>query len=52
MHLRVVLVHVAILLLIEVLGLLAGVVLGLLRVDEVQSLCLDQLVNLSAGKGS
>lgn len=39
-----------VLLVIQVLGLLLSVVLGLLLVDEVQALRLEELVDLGAGK--
>lgn len=39
-----------IVLVVQVLGVLSGMVLGLLAVNEVQPLGLNQLVNLGAGK--
>ena len=50
-HSRVELALAAVLLLVELLGLLLGVVLGLLAVDKVQALGLDELVDLEAGGG-
>lgn len=50
-HSRVELVLAAVLLVVELLGLLLGVVLGLLAVDKVQALGLDELVDLEAGGG-
>lgn len=50
--LRVVLVHVTVLLLVQVLGLLLSVSLGLLAVDVVQALGLEELVDLGAGDAS
>lgn len=50
--LRVVLIHVTVLLLVQVLGLLLGVSLGLLAVDVVQALGLEELVDLGAGDTS
>jgi hypothetical protein len=49
-NLRVILVHVTIVLLVQLLSLLLGVVLGLLLVDKVQTLGLDELVDLSGSK--
>lgn len=46
---RVVLIHVAVLLLVQVLGLLLGVPLSLLAVEVVKALGLKELVDLSAG---
>ena len=47
---RIILVLTAVVLVIHILNVLLGVVLGLLTVDEVHALGLDQLINLSTGK--
>lgn len=39
-------------LIVEVLGLLLGLVLGLLAVEEVEALGLEELVDLGAGNAS
>lgn len=44
------LVLVAILLVVQLLGALLGLVLGLLAVDRVETLCLEQLVDLGTRK--
>jgi hypothetical protein len=49
-NLRVILVLAAILLIIQVLGLLLSLVFGLLGVDVVEPLGFDQLVNLGGRK--
>lgn len=51
-NIRVVLVHVTVVAVVELLGVLLGVVLGLLSVDVVETLGLDELVGLGTGKGS
>lgn len=50
-YLRVILVQVAVLLVVQPLGVLLGMMLGLLAVDKVEPLGLGQLVDLGAGKG-
>lgn len=51
-HLRVVLVVLTVLLVVQLLGLPLGVVLGLLLVDKVESLGLEQLVDFGTSKAS
>lgn len=44
--------HVAVLLVVELLGLLLGLVLGFLTIDEVGTLGLGETVDAGAGKAS
>ena len=50
-HSRVVLIPITILLVVQLLGLLLGVVADAVAVDEAEALGLDQLVGLGGGQG-
>lgn len=51
-HLRAIVLLAAVLFIVQILGLLLGVVLGALTVDKVETLGLGHLVDLGSGQGS